>query len=500
MAEASLTTVEQRRQWPGRAAAALLALVAPLSCATGSNLPSEESAGAPPGGASAGTSAPGGAGATATTSGSAGASAGGAATGGAAANAGSAGTGAPADWVDAGPGSAVYRPSPGQPFGNHGFEYPAGTIFPSGSPAELDAVAAGYYDVWKAGYLKTACGGYYVDTGGGTGAGGTDPFTNSEGHGYGMLLAALMAGHDPQAHEIFDGLNKLFLAFPSSLTPHLMSWAIGGGCVPVAGPDSATDGDLDIAYALLVAAKQWPQGSLDGKVDYLAEAKLVIDDVMAAEVNPTTHLTMLGDWVGVYPDEADKKDATRASDFMLDHFHAFQAASGDARWGQTVDSTHDLIATMQQRFAPSSGLLPDFIVATSTSPVPAASGFLEENDGDYSYNSVRVPWRLGTDWLATGDSRSKLALSKINSFIIAATGGDPENIVNGYRLDGSKLGDNAELLFVAPFGVAAMSDAANQAWLDAIWANVSSPDDQGYFDTSVATLCAIVMSGNWWTP
>jgi hypothetical protein len=111
-----------------------------------------------------------------------------------------------------------------------------------------------------------------------------------------------------------------------------------------------------------------------------------------------------------------------------------------------------------------------------------------------------VPWRLGTDWLATGDSRSKLALSKINSFIIAATDGDPQNIVNGYRLDGSKLGDNAELLFVAPFGVAAMSDAANQAWLDAIWANVSSSDDQGYFDTTVATLCAIVMSGNWWTP
>src|SRR5215213_1571750 len=65
---------------------------------------------------------------------------------------------------------------------------PPGTILPTGGQAALDKVAQGYYDVWKAVYLKTGCDGYYVDTGGGTGTAGTDTITVSEGHGYGMLI------------------------------------------------------------------------------------------------------------------------------------------------------------------------------------------------------------------------------------------------------------------------------------------------------------------------
>jgi endo-1,4-beta-D-glucanase Y len=387
----------------------------------------------------------------------------------------------------------------GQLFGTHTFKYPEGTILPTGDQAALDQVATDYYDLWKAAYLKTACGGYYVSSDGGTGTGGTDTITVSEAHGYGMVIVAMMAGHEPMAHEIFDGLNKLFLAYPSSLTPHLMAWAIGADCTPVAGPDSATDGDLDIAFALLLAARLWPEGSLDGTVKYDQEAREVINAVMAGDVNPATHLTMLGDWAAVYADEAEKKDSTRPSDFMLDHFDAFRSV--DTSWQSVIDSTYGLIDTMQVQFAPHTGLLPDFVVNTSTMPKPAMAGFLEDDtDGDYAYNSVRVPWRLGTAWVATSDPRAKTAAARINTFIESATGGDPQNIVNGYKLDGTKIGEGLELLWEAPFGVSAMIDASNQAWLDKIWADISNVDDQGYFDTTVATLCVIVMSGNWWAP
>jgi len=48
------------------------------------------------------------------------------------------------------------------------------------------------------------------------------------------------------------------------------------------GADSATDGDLDIAYALLLADNQW--GS-SGSVDYKAEALAVLSDILDKEVN-----------------------------------------------------------------------------------------------------------------------------------------------------------------------------------------------------------------------
>ena len=98
------------------------------------------------------------------------------------------------------------------------------------------------------------------------------PMTVSEAHGYGMLITAHMAGHDPKAKAYFDGLYRYFRAHPSKINPELMAWKqgdTGQAVVNVGGVDSATDGDMDIAYALLLADRQW--GS-DGEINYLAEA------------------------------------------------------------------------------------------------------------------------------------------------------------------------------------------------------------------------------------
>ena len=94
------------------------------------------------------------------------------------------------------------------PFGSHPFAYAAGAITPNhiSQPAEDQAVRA-FYDAWKARYLEQTCGaGRYVVLSN-TQAGN---LTVSEAHGYGMMLAALMAGHDPDAHAIFDGMLAYF--------------------------------------------------------------------------------------------------------------------------------------------------------------------------------------------------------------------------------------------------------------------------------------------------
>ena len=59
-----------------------------------------------------------------------------------------------------------------------------------------------------------------------------------------MVITALMAGHDPQAREIFDGLWAFSRAHPSKNDGQLMAWQ-----VPTKKgdqPDSAFDGDADI--------------------------------------------------------------------------------------------------------------------------------------------------------------------------------------------------------------------------------------------------------------
>jgi endo-1,4-beta-D-glucanase Y len=402
----------------------------------------------------------------------------------------------PVDPYDPGGGGPGEPPPPGMqstPFGSHRLPYPAGTIRPTGTQADLDAAVASFYDRWKSAYLIANCGGQVIRTGGGTGAG--NALTVSEGHGYGMLITAIMAGHDPRAQELFDGLYKVFRAQPSNINRQLMAWAIGSDCKAIQPANSATDGDLDIAFALLLANRQW--GST-GAIDYAGEARKVIAAIGASEMNATTGLPLLGDWAR----QSALAWATRPSDFMLDHFRAFGALTGSGGWTTTVDKIYALTDTLQIKFSPDTGLLPDFVTDTQTgSPRPPNGEILEsDNDDDYGWNSCRVPWRLGTDWVASGDPRAKQALERINRWIKTSTGGDPKKVVDGYRLDGGQLGEGDSAAFIAPFGVAALVDAGHQAWLDAIWTWLVSHGPEGYYADSIKLLGLIVMSGNWWSP
>jgi endo-1,4-beta-D-glucanase Y len=397
---------------------------------------------------------------------------------------------------DGGGGSPGAGNNPGPrpaPFGSHGFTYPTGVIFPAGTQASRDEAVTRFYDRWKAAYLATGCGGSYIRTNGGTGA--KDAITVSEGHGYGMIATALMAGHDPEAQATFDAFLRVFRAFPSQINRDLMSWAVGADCQPIAGPNSASDGDLDVAFALLLANRQW--GS-SGAVDYFAEALRVITAIARSEMNTETSLPLLGDWAtsgGFYY-------AARPSDFMADHFRAFASVKDRALFASAVDRLYLTVDRLQTGPAQGTGLLPDFIIGTNNDLRPAPAGFLEApTDGDYWYNSCRVPWRLGTDYLVSGDARARQALERMNGFIKTKTGGDPAKIAPGYRLDGTALGTGtANGAFVAPFAVAAMVDGNHQAWLDALWTWMVEKDLQDYYADSIRLISMIVVSGNWWAP
>jgi hypothetical protein len=213
-------------------------------------------------------------------------------------------------------------------------------------------------------------------------------------------------------------------------------------------------------------------------------------------MNASTKQPVLGDW----DTSGAQYYATRPSDFMLDHFRSFASASGDSSWNSAVDSVYSLMATMQSQYAPSTGLVPDFVASTNTTPAPAAPNFIEgPGDGEYNYNSCRVPWRISTDYIGAHDARAKTAMQKMNSWIMATTGNNPAAILDGYTLAGGKGAgqSGSSSAFSSPFGVSAML-GTNQAWLDAIWSSRAITED--YYADSITMLCMIVMSGNWWAP
>jgi hypothetical protein len=185
---------------------------------------------------------------------------------------------------------------------------------------------------------------------------------------------------------------------------------------------------------------------------------------------------------------------------MLDHWRSYGNATSDSSWGTVIDSVYSLIATMQSQYAPSTGLLPDFIINTTATPAPPNGKFIEgNNDGDYFYNSCRVPWRITTDYLVSSDARAKAAVQKMNAWIMSATGNNPGAILDGYTLDGGKAPGQTgpSSAFTSPFGVSALL-GTDQAWLDAIWS--SRQINQDYYADSITMLSMIVMSGNWWAP
>jgi len=371
------------------------------------------------------------------------------------------------------------------PFGSHRLPYAAGIRPNHVSQDEMDDAVRSYYATWKQRYLRRGCNAYYVlhDRGD----------TVSEAHGYGMLIMALMAGEEAEARTIFDAMVGYFNDHRSEIVPALMAWR-QVSCRDVEGDTSATDGDLDIAYALLLADRQW--GS-DGAIDYRAAAGDLLRGIRAGDVDGSNRYLLLGDWT---EDEARYHDATRPSDFMPGHLATF-AAIADPSWDQLLDSQYQVIARAQTTLASSTGLVPDFVLHPLGSQATAPDFLEDGGDDDYEYNACRVPWRVATHYLTSGDTRGRDIVQRMNRFIKNASGNDPGAIRPGYHLDGSPLGPTyRDMAFVAPFAVAAMVDASHQGWLNDLWDTVVDDPGGGYYGDTIKMLSLIVLSGNWWAP
>lgn len=377
----------------------------------------------------------------------------------------------------------------------------AETVFPSTPRAvRLDALDR-FWSEWKQVYLREGCDGAYVDTSGDGkptwGGSASDTLTVSEAHGYGMLALVHKADRDPDARRLFDGMTAFYRAHPSASGPGLMAWNQTRDCRdgPDGGDMSATDGDLDVALSLLIADRRW-----GGYRNLFLQAQ---EAILERDATPDG-MMRLGDWAT----DGDYATASRSSDFMPGSFAAFageDGADGD-RWQEIRDRGYQVWGRLSREFAGGTGLVPDFLTGLPDSPHPAVAFFLEgENDGGFSWNALRFPWRLSLDLLATGDTRAKTHLQTLNRWIQSETARDPMRIAATYRLDGSVAEDHTtgSAAFIAMFAAASLggsgNPAADQAWSDALWsALVSRPlGDEDYYGNTLKLLAMIALAELW---
>lgn len=372
-----------------------------------------------------------------------------------------------------------------------GLAYP-GCIRPGNvDQAAMNKAVLDAWTVYKGKYLKTATtipGGYYIEMRT-TNAPELDK-SSSEATGYGMILTALLAGPngEPQAQTYFDGFFRLFDKNRSGTNNALMSFSVGPN--ENSHQNSATDGDMDIAYALLLADYQW--GSA-GSLNYLTEAKKIINDgIRKSEMGQSSYRTTLGDW--------DKNGLnTRSSDWMAGHMSAYQKATGDTFWGEARKTVFKLVTAMGSAHSPNTGLMPDFVVGDPAKPAPPK--FLEKDtDGDYSWNACRFPLRMAVDFAHNRSAESKAAVDKISKWLIGVTAGNPAAIRAGYKLDGTALVTYNHMSFAGPLIASAIADASNQEFLNKGWAYLASTKQNEYYGDSIALLTQLLLSGNWWAP
>jgi endo-1,4-beta-D-glucanase Y len=355
-------------------------------------------------------------------------------------------------------------------------------IYPRGASID-DVVTA--YNQWKSAVVTADGAGGYLrikkpDSGSVIGS------TVSEGIGYGMILAVFMGDQ-----YLFDNLWKYERVHLDA--QGLMNWEIGpDGKVTPGGAGAATDGDEDMAFALVMANRQWGgSGSLDDT--YLNTAKTLIDAIWKYEVDHTRgEMLRPGDqWGNV--------DVTNPSYFAPAYYRIFGEVTGKAAdWSKVVDSSYSIIEKSLNAASgnANNGLVPAWCNSAGT-PVEAYSGapLYFQND------STRTPFRVGQDYCYIGEPRAKSYLAKISDFYVSV---GISNIVTGYNLDGTPHPDKdwgtvQAASFIGPAGVGAMSDAKYQAFVDEAYAKLATFQLTAgtiYYQKSWTALSLLMMTGN----
>jgi endoglucanase len=161
---------------------------------------------------------------------------------------------------------------------------------------------------------------------------------------------------------------------------------------------AATDADQDIALALLMAARQWNDDR------YRQEARALLADLWEKETRqtPIGRVLLPGDW-GLESDGQSLR--LNPSYFAPYAYRIFAVADPDHPWMELVQTSYKILQQAESKSG--SQLPPDWLRLSIADG--AVSLYLDDPSdrrSDFSYDAIRVPWRIVVDALVSNDSRA----------------------------------------------------------------------------------------------
>ncbi len=306
--------------------------------------------------------------------------------------------------------------------------------------------------------------------------------TVSEGIGYAMVIAVYM-----NDENLFDKIWKYEQLHLDG--NKLMNWYIdASGATDGAG--GATDADEDMAWALLMASRQWGgSGSLGGT--YLNYAVSQINNIYATELNANI------------PDGGDSFTPINPSYFAPAYYREFATATGQSGWLTVAANCYTVLNNnLGQGYGnAANGLDSAWCTSAGVSTNTNAAPY------DYQYDACRTPFRTTEDYLWFGTTASQSYATLTSNFF---SGVGAVSIVDGYHLDGTKdihlptltVSQNPgtqSAAFVGPAGVGGMVSHTYQQFLDNDYQDlVGSKLLVGgtYYDESWTVMSLLMMSGN----
>ncbi len=290
----------------------------------------------------------------------------------------------------------------------------------------------------------------------------------SEGIGYGLLLTVIYDA-EPTA---FDGLWRYYNLSADPITG-LMPWRVTGCEASVTDVTPASDAELDVAMALILASCKWGG-------NYAADATRMINAIQEHETQRYNNVIVLKPattWGGA--------TCMNPSYFSPAYYRAFalHVPEQAAFWNQFA---LDSYVVLSQATYPTTGLVPDWTNWSGDDGCTSA-----EQEGGYGYDAARTPWRIALDHVWWGTPESAAWLATVTNWV-AANG--IANVVDGYELVGTPVGTAHNSVFVGAFAVGAMTQS--QALVDQFTQDLLGINDTAYFQLSTRALYLATLAGH----
>ncbi|HTQ06411.1 MAG TPA: glycosyl hydrolase family 8 [Polyangiaceae bacterium] len=310
--------------------------------------------------------------------------------------------------------------------------------------------------------------------------------TVSEGIAYGMLIAVMLG-----EQALFDALYGYALAFANERG--LMCWYVAPDGERALGTGAASDADEDIAWALVMADRQWGGRGALGE-SYLDHARRQIDRIWEHEVDHADFPFLFK------PGDEWRPGVFNPSYFSPHQYRLFAEVSGNRDWLNVVDRGYDAVAASLNDASNNreNGLVPAWCDARGV-PLEAFPGA----ETNYQTDSARLPFRLAQDFAYYADRRARAYVEKTSSFF-AALGAAA--VGDGYHTDGRPCPDRktaqpnpGSAVFVGGAAAGAMCSPAYQTFLDEAYARLRTGKllaRSRYYNHCWTVLSLLMLTGN----